>query len=387
MCDGDRLVPVFGPAGERTWIHLRDNMTVKQLKEKLVEQLARIPGPIMDNVRVTLNGNMMDQSLPLSECKFLPSCAFHFALGGGRPGLGQSESIAPLPVRTQSDSPELSGVKVPPSDRRDEGERAEIHTAAQEKCYNPHDPTMTFVDADDDLDFLCEDFQSRRALMSCGHAVTPMSLTNWCRRLLDEGKSRFVCGQSGCDVEWPFSEVCKMALLTPEEKKYFEKTMASNAARGSAKLCPKCKSSVVRKNPSNLRVRCAVCPTTKGRTYKFCWQCLREWKGPAPCSDHCGNDGCTNESLKTLKTCPNIKPKFVSSVSACPSIRACPTCGVLLQYANTGCKNIVCPRCKVKFCFVCLKRTDMCMKISNNYMNCLSGVAPRQTTIPVWKKQ
>lgn len=50
-----------------------------------------------------------------------------------------------------------------------------------------------------------------------------------------KGESRFVCGQSGCNNEWPYSEVCKMALLTPEEKKNFEKNMAFNAARDNTK--------------------------------------------------------------------------------------------------------------------------------------------------------
>ncbi|KAK2863051.1 hypothetical protein Q5P01_002584 [Channa striata] len=260
-------------------------------------------------------------------------------------------------------------------------------TPAQEKCYNPHDPTLRFVDADDDLDFLCEGFQSRRALMSCGHAVTPMSLTNWCRRLLDEGESRFVCGQSGCNVEWPFAEVCKMALLTPEEKKYFERTMASNAARGSTKLCPGCKSSVVRQNQSVLNVHCTLCTAKKGRIFEFCWQCLREWKGPGPRSDRCGNVGCCNESLKTLKTCPDINLGAVKGVTGCPSIRACPTCGILLQHDNNNCKKVVCPRCKVGFCFVCLKLTEACLKTSSPYNKCSSGVAPRQTSIPLWQKK
>jgi len=44
-----------------------------------------------------------------------------------------------------------------------------------------------------------------------------------------QGESRFVCGQFGCGAEWSYAEVCKMALLTPEEKKHFERTMALNA--------------------------------------------------------------------------------------------------------------------------------------------------------------
>ncbi|KAK2899867.1 hypothetical protein Q8A73_012996 [Channa argus] len=174
-------------------------------------------------------------------------------------------------------------------------------TATQEKCYDPQDSTFTFVDREDEMDFLCEGFQSRRALMSCGHAVTPMSLTNWCRRLLKE--------------------------------------------------------------------------------------CLRKWKGPAPRSDRCGNPGCTNESLETLQNCPDINLKYVEGVTACPSIRACPTCGILLERDKKRCKNITCPRCKIKFCFVCLKLTEECLPTSDYYIQCASGVAPRQASLPVWQKK
>ncbi|XP_020567348.1 uncharacterized protein LOC101169979 isoform X4 [Oryzias latipes] len=104
-----------------------------------------------------------------------------------------------------------------------------------EKVYNLADTTFKFVDREDELDFLCEEFASPRAEMSCGHAVTPMSLTNWCRLLLEKGESQFVCGMSGCDKEWSYEEVCKMALLTPEEKEYFVKTMESIAERESRK--------------------------------------------------------------------------------------------------------------------------------------------------------
>ncbi|XP_071315077.1 potential E3 ubiquitin-protein ligase ariadne-2-like [Trachinotus anak] len=258
-----------------------------------------------------------------------------------------------------------------------------------EKCYDPGDPTLRFVDTEDELDFLCEGFTSRRALMSCGHAVTPTSLTNWCRRLLDQGKSRFTCGQSGCTVEWPYTEVRKMALLTPGEREYFEKTLASNARKFilDTKFCPGCRSSLQRKKASNLRVRCSVCTATNGRSYEFCWQCLREWKGPYPRADRCENDGCCNESLKTLKNCPDIVFETVMGVTGCPSIRACPTCGSLVEHSRRKCKSIVCPRCRIKFCFVCLKLTKKCLETSDYFIHCSSGVAPRQTSIPVWGRK
>ncbi|XP_026147612.1 E3 ubiquitin-protein ligase RNF19B-like [Mastacembelus armatus] len=247
----------------------------------------------------------------------------------------------------------------------------------QEKCYDPHDTSLKFVDGEDVLDFLCEGFKSRRALMSCGHAVTPMSLTNWCRQILDEGESRFVCGQFGCNVEWTYDEVRKMALLTPEETSYFEKAIASNAASGSSGAkCPGCKSFMMRQDESDLCVCCSVCTAKKGRTFKFCWQCLREWKGPSPRSDRCENDGCHSESLKTLQTCPQISIWNVKG--NCPSIRACPTCGALLEHDRVNCKYVTCPRCKASFCFACLNIEEQCLKCH---------VVPVQTSIPVWHKK
>lgn len=118
------------------------------------------------------------------------------------------------------------------------------------------------------------EYDSPRALMSCGHAVTPMSLTDWCRRQLEQvprqtsrqgslskhesviflcsliracgerweaarercvkylcvsqGSFTFVCGK--CDAEWSITEVKRMALLTPEEDDDFEQMIFENAA-------------------------------------------------------------------------------------------------------------------------------------------------------------
>ncbi|XP_039899509.1 probable E3 ubiquitin-protein ligase ARI8 [Simochromis diagramma] len=259
----------------------------------------------------------------------------------------------------------------------------------QEKCYNPLDLTFKFVDREDDLDFLYEGFKSLRAQMSCGHAVTPTSLTNWCRRLLDQGESRFVCGAFGCSAEWTLAEVCKMALLDPQETEYFRKTLEFNAARQMliTRFCPGCGSAVTRKNGSDLNVLCKVCTAVKGQTFEFCWQCLKEWKGARPRKDRCGNRGCCNQSLKTLKECPDIIFDSVKGVDGCPSVRACPTCGLLLEHSKRHCKSLVCPRCKVKFCFVCLKIFTECTTTSGISAPCSSGVAPRQTSIPVWQKK
>jgi len=152
--------------------------------------------------------------------------------------------------------------------------------------------------------------------------------------------------------------------------------------------CPCCKSRVMRTDVRNLRVQCTVCTIDKNRPYTFCWQCLKRWKGPDPHSDRCANDECQNP-LELLKSCPPITFEDVEGVTGCPSVRACPTCGLLIMHDTTACKNIHCARCKVEFCFVCLKLTKDCADEANimTFFNlCSGGVAPRQTAMPVWRR-
>ncbi|KAK1890312.1 Translation termination inhibitor protein ITT1 [Dissostichus eleginoides] len=142
-----------------------------------------------------------------------------------------------------------------------------------------------------------------------------------------------------------------------------------------------------RKDLSNLCVQCSICTADLKKTYQFCWQCMRKWKGPGPRSDRCGNDGCMNGDLQLLQTCKTLSLPAVEGVADCPSVRVCPTCGMKVEHSQQYCKNIDCPRCHVAFCFVCLKLKSECCKTSSPYKICPSGVAPRQTAIPVWQKK
>lgn len=142
-----------------------------------------------------------------------------------------------------------------------------------------------------------------------------------------------------------------------------------------------------RKDISNLCVTCSICTADQQKTYMFCWQCQRQWKGPGPRSDRCDNDGCINKNLQLLQTCKDISLPAVEGVTHCPSIRACPTCGLKVEHSSEYCKNINCPRCHVEFCFVCLKLKRICCKTSSPYKICPGGVAPRQTSIPVWQRK
>ncbi|XP_065807089.1 potential E3 ubiquitin-protein ligase ariadne-2-like [Labrus bergylta] len=254
----------------------------------------------------------------------------------------------------------------------------------EERCYDPNDTRFTFVDGEDEMDFELNEYKSLRAKMSCGHTVTPTSLINWCRKQLDQGKVQFVCGQPNCDAVWSFEDVCKMALLTPAETKYIDRRMFNRVAKEyfGAKKCPGCESLVVRKDQNNLRVCCTVCTRNKRRVYEFCWQCLKKWTHPSEHADYCANPECVNQPLEILRKCPEINFKNVRMVTGCPSVRACPTCGFLIEHSGKKCNHIKCPRCKEEFCFVCL--STVCYSY---FRACNDGVAPRQTSIPVWKRK
>uniref|UniRef100_A0A672FA28 RING-type domain-containing protein n=2 Tax=Salarias fasciatus TaxID=181472 RepID=A0A672FA28_SALFA len=276
--------------------------------------------------------------------------------------------------------------KMGSSESRQEETSKERESTPEEKRYDQNDPTLTIVDEEDQLDFELDNFPSPRALMSCGHAVTPTSLTNWCRRQLDQGQRFFACGMPDCDFEWSFKEVRRMALLTPEEIRYFEMKIFENAKDCfDIKSCPGCQSTLMRNDFTNLCAQCTVCTNDRKEPFFFCWQCLREWRGPSPRTDRCDNKDCFNKSLETLKNCPDMTFLEVEGVTGCPSIRACPSCGFLLGHDQTGCKNLVCPRCGEEFCFVCLNITDDCCETSDAYDLCSGGVAPRQTSIPALK--
>ncbi|XP_010886016.2 uncharacterized protein LOC105020570 [Esox lucius] len=196
----------------------------------------------------------------------------------------------------------------------------------QEKCYDPRDTTLKFVNRKDEI--TGDDYVSLRAEMSCGHAATPESVTGWCYELLRRKQYRFTCpaDKNGkmCGAEWTFQEVCKMARLTNKEMQEFEHIMLDlHLAQQEIKQCPGCRSHLKRSNAYNLSVRCTKCSVITGQAFEFCWQCMNQWKGPQPRADRCDNHNCTNETLELLKNCP------VTSLFGhhyCPSIRACPNC-------------------------------------------------------------
>ncbi|KAM6949560.1 uncharacterized protein FYW47_015942 [Aplochiton taeniatus] len=191
-----------------------------------------------------------------------------------------------------------------------------------------------------------------------------------------------------CGEVWTYQEVRRLAVLTTEEIQHFEETMAHLAASEYCefKPCPQCDTFVERKDLSNLCVQCTVCSAGKQNISQFCWQCLKPWKSSERRSDHCHNDGCVNQDLEILRKCQTIAFLQVQGVTNCPCIRACPTCGQRVEHDQTGCKNILCKRCHVEFCFVRLKLKSICSKTSTPYRPCSVDVAPRQLSIPIWQR-
>ncbi|XP_033839503.1 uncharacterized protein DDB_G0292642-like [Periophthalmus magnuspinnatus] len=261
-----------------------------------------------------------------------------------------------------------------------------------EKCYDPLDNTVPLVDGKDDLDPFSLDDGVLKARLSCGHVVSPESLTAACRAQLDEGNYKFKCpaliGERPCNSPLSYQEVRRLADLTVKEMQYFEENIARLAAADYSDIerCPKCKTNIERKDMANLCVQCSVCSAERREPYLLCWQCLKPWKGNAPRSDHCENSGCKNYELELLQNCKLTNLPQVRGADAVPSIRACPTCGQRVEHDKTGCKNVICPRCQKEFCFVCLKLTPECLKTSSYFIPCSAGVAPRQTSIPVWRR-
>lgn len=232
----------------------------------------------------------------------------------------------------------------------------------------------------------------KRVKMSCGHGVDPSNLTNYCRAKLKDNIFKFTCPaivekpNKACGKEWTYPDIRKAALLNDDEMKYFEYKMSEIAAMQfiDMKECPGCCSYVERIDTQNLRVHCPICTKAKGKTWDFCWHCLKEWSGPSTSNVKCGNPSCMHPELPALKEAPTIT-LYGKEI---PNRRACPTCGKVLEHKQEGCKMITCPRCQKEFCFICLLLSAECLETapSSWHGECKNPPAPKQTEIPVWAR-
>ncbi|XP_048036038.1 E3 ubiquitin-protein ligase RNF19B-like [Megalobrama amblycephala] len=245
------------------------------------------------------------------------------------------------------------------------------------KKFTLFDKGIKLVLKPSDLDEFDDDPDVLRAELSCGHVTDPQTLTDCCRVQLDDGRTEFRCPL--CEEEWPYDEVRKLAKLTIQEQLSFEEKLGMNTVKKIVDFreCPGCGTLTERMSVSSLCVQCSVCTAKNRKTFEFCWQCVREWKGPAPRADRCGNVGCIISDQELLRDCPLVTLPSVGNVQ-CPAIRACPTCGVLIELGSERCKIMTCPNCNKEFCFVCLKPVHECLKTATDFTPCSVGVAPRQ---------
>ncbi|KAJ1090230.1 hypothetical protein NDU88_003365 [Pleurodeles waltl] len=252
---------------------------------------------------------------------------------------------------------------------------------------------LKFVKGRDDI--AGDDEIDLRLQLPCGHTTAPSSLFLWCYTCLERGETNFYCPaliEEGacCRKELKVALIRSAAMHTVEGLKRlcdFEEKLATIVAKQccQSKECPGCRSLIERRDKSNMRVFCTNCRAKKGTNYEFCWQCLRPWKGDSSSSVGCGNKECKDHNLVVLQKCKVIDLPY-SGIKGCPSIRACPTCGLLIEHKNM-CKFVMCCRCGVNFCFACLNTAKACQRRRANTghnLTCDMPVAPKQTAISVW---
>lgn len=97
-----------------------------------------------------------------------------------------------------------------------------------------------------------------------------------------------------------------------------------------------------------------------------------------------GNDD--SYKLSLLQDCSlTDRPVEYCRVADCPKLRACPNCGVLIEY-ESACKHMSCIPCKHEFCFLCLKsqreHEESDTDIYTWSVSVACPVAARQTIIP-----
>ena len=260
--------------------------------------------------------------------------------------------------------------------------RVPVPPVVENKEY-PADCTLEFTNDPDCIDPYSD--STRRVKMSCGHAVEPNSLTAYCRSLLSQHKFEFTCpaiidNGKQCGKKWEYKEVRLAALLTEEEKFYFEFKMSEYALELSdMKECPLCGTFAERIDTNNPCVKCPECSIGKGYEYTFCWYCLEEWK-EAPVSSECGNPLCIRPDLLSLRDAPDV----IVCGKSVPNHRACPTCGKIIEIIPLGCKFVLCTKCKNEFCFLCLESQYNCLQAAPNswFKECAKDVALKQKYIP-----
>ena len=213
--------------------------------------------------------------------------------------------------------------------------------------------------------------------MPCGHAISPDGLMDYCWSEVSSGR-KYEIRCCLCNSEWPIEIIKRFGGASEEELRMLEEGLSKNYCRVHSNIseCPGCMSLCEQKDTSKSCVQCPVCTRKKEKAYHFCWHCLHPWKN-ALSAKQCGNTTCNAELLGQLLAAPEIN---VIGVNV-PSIRACPSCGSLIEHKK-GCKQMTCKKCKADFCFICLRKRTPEGSWTCGAWNNQCKAAPRQTKIP-----
>eukprot|EP00457_Paulinella_chromatophora_P004186 gb/GEZN01004196.1/.p1 GENE.gb/GEZN01004196.1/~~gb/GEZN01004196.1/.p1 ORF type:complete len:501 (+),score=29.49 gb/GEZN01004196.1/:28-1503(+) len=258
----------------------------------------------------------------------------------------------------------------------------------------------------DPISFCQDEDDPRITLPNCEHAFTAQTLYTHASSYLDNGmrKTVVVCPMTskagtGCNkpIDWAFLRVA--ADLDAKDVEVIESKANRNYMLKNLEIahCPMCKAPSYRENPNMTRVKCMVCANFHQRSFEFCFNCVREWKGES--RDVCGYGpscykGVLDFVTKLLASCATKK---VTGISLdVPAYRACPgpkhlgsnEKAMLIGAVEhkSGCKHIKCPYtfCSVEFCFVCLSiKTNGVWPCGSHSTTC--DLAPRQDLAAYWK--
>lgn len=158
--------------------------------------------------------------------------------------------------------------------------------------------------------------------LPCDHQMPADYVVAWFKYYLKQKHTEFSCPgfndaqRKTCGANLSYQEICQLIPLTDKQREFLEENLATLVARRlfDFKACPGCQSHVERRDKSNLCVNCTICTANMKRTYYFCWNCRREWKGPANNAVRCANNGCGQKARTSnpLKPCkPEMKREML----------------------------------------------------------------------------
>ena len=220
---------------------------------------------------------------------------------------------------------------------------------------------------------VCSDYTTFLPPCGCETAYCSQCLVDSCSSMVDHIRSILACPNSDCKQEWDPLEIRRRAKFNDSQFNEFCKTLAITLVNRDPYIsdCPGCGRYYERKDQAKSSVYCIMC-AKEGRPARYCIQCNLTWKTSSS-STNCGNPNCNSTSVLSLL--PLAKPKQISWINNCPSIRLCTSCGTVIEHEEK-CKEIKCIACGKIFCFVCL------IDWRSGHLSDQCKPAPTQTTVP-----